>query len=431
MNTLASATPQSKDWRLGHRIGFRFVFSYLVLYNFPFPIGTIPWTGWLANQYEKMWEAMIVWTGRQVLHLSKPIKFFPSGSGDKTSDFVQLLIVLVFAVVATITWTLLDAKRKEYRKLHEWLRIYVRYVLAFALLSYGIDKVIPNQMIPPGPEKLLEPFGEFSPMGLLWYFIGFSTPYMIFTGSVESIGGLLLFLRRTAPLGALVACGAMFNVAMLNYSYDVPVKLYSTNLFLMALFLLAPDIGRIANVLALNRPAAPASLTFPAPLRARSMRIGRLGAKLAFIAFALFSLIRVGIGEHRDLAKKSPLYGAYDVEEFSDNGEARPPLTTDTKRWGKVAFDFPAFTQVRMMDGTAKFFRTEIDTAKSTVTFSTAQDKDKKYLLTYSRPDAEHLVLQGPWMGDTMVIKLKKIDDSKFLLISRGFHWINEISLNR
>src|SRR5579864_702818 len=213
MNSFESTIPESRDWGLAHRIGFRVVFSYLVLYNFPFPIGTIPWTSWPADKYEKMWEAMIIWTGKHVLHLSKPITFFPSGSGDKTSDFVQLLIFVVFALVATIAWTLLDRNRKEYRRLHEWLRIYVRYVLGFTLLSYGIDKVIPNQMIPPGPEKLLEPFGDFSPMGLLWYFMGFSTPFMIFAGSVESLGGILLFWRRTTPLCAFVACASMFNVA--------------------------------------------------------------------------------------------------------------------------------------------------------------------------------------------------------------------------
>jgi hypothetical protein len=207
--------------------------------------------------------------------------------------------------------------------------------------------------------------------------------------------------------------------------------LYSTNLFLMSLFLLAPDLRRAANVLALNMPAAPAKLEFPLELRARWMRQARLGVKVAFIVFTLYSLIHSGIGEHRELMAKSPLYGAYDVEEFSDNGQALPPLTMDTKRWGKVAFEFPTVVQVRTMDGTPRYFNTEFDTRKNTVTFSMGREKDKKYVMTYVRPDVEHLVLQGQLQGEALVIKLKKIDDSKFLLISRGYHWINELPLNR
>lgn len=431
MSTAAMALDEPKSWSAGKRMGFRFVFSYLVIYSFPFPIGVIPWTSWPADKYEKLWEAMIIWTGKHVLHLAKPITFFLSGSGDKTSDYVQLLLFVTFSAVATIVWTLLDRKRKDYRRLHEWLRIYVRYVLGYTLLGYGLDKVIPNQMIPPGPEKLLEPFGDFSPMGLLWYFMGFSAPYMIFAGGVETLGGLLLFLRRTTPLGALVACGAMFNVAMLNYSYDTPVKLYSTNLFLFAFFLLAPDLRRAANVLALNRPAEAAKLDFPLELRARWMRISRQAVKIAFVGFTLFTLIKGGIAEHRQLTARSPLYGAYNVEEFSDNGQTLPPLETDTKRWGKVAFHFPTNMVVRMMDGSAKGFRTDFDTAKGIVTLSTFQDAAKKYAMDYSRPDAEHVVLQGKLQGETVVIKLKRIDESKFLLISRGYHWINEYPLNR
>ncbi|MGA3043966.1 MAG: hypothetical protein ABSF54_24595 [Bryobacteraceae bacterium] len=59
----------------------------------------------------------------------------------------------------------------------------------------------------------------------------------------------------------------LVNVFALNMSYDVPVKLFSFHLFLMAVFLAAPDLPRLANVLVFNRaaPAAPAT-----PLSQRS-----------------------------------------------------------------------------------------------------------------------------------------------------------------
>jgi predicted metal-binding membrane protein len=40
-----------------------------------------------------------------------------------------------------------------------------------------------------------------------------------------------------------MAAAVMLNVALMNFCYDVPVKLYSTLYVLMALFLLLPDIS--------------------------------------------------------------------------------------------------------------------------------------------------------------------------------------------
>jgi hypothetical protein len=42
-----------------------------------------------------------------------------------------------------------------------------------------------------GGDRLLKPYGESSPMGLLWTFMGYSTGYNLFTGGAEALGGLL------------------------------------------------------------------------------------------------------------------------------------------------------------------------------------------------------------------------------------------------
>ena len=77
-------------------------------------------------------------------------------------------------------------------------------------------------------------------MGVLWSSIGASFPYEEFVGLVEVAGGVLLFVPRTQLAGALVAFGAMFEVFMLNMTYDVPVKLFSFHLVVMSVVLIAP-----------------------------------------------------------------------------------------------------------------------------------------------------------------------------------------------
>jgi hypothetical protein len=82
------------------------------------------------------------------------------------------------ALIATIAWSLVDRKRRNYTRLHEWLRVYVRFALGVTMIGYGSYKVIQSQFPPPSLDRLLQPFGDASPMGLLWTFMGASGSYM-------------------------------------------------------------------------------------------------------------------------------------------------------------------------------------------------------------------------------------------------------------
>ena len=273
------------EWSLLQRIGFRFVCAYLIFYTTPAPgrsslIAAIPGTTFLTRPYVKMWRAIVEWVAAHVFHLTGSVAVYPqvNGSGDSTLDYIQVLCYAALAAVAALVWSILDRKRTEYRRLHAWLRIWVRYTLAFTLFSYGFAKVFPLQFQPAPLARMMEPFHDFSPMGVLWTFMGASMAYTIFAGASEVLGGLLLLFPRTTSLGALVSGAVMLNVVMLNFCYDVPVKLYSANLLLMAVFLAAPDLGRLANVFLWNRPTRPSkadSLLF----RTRPWKIVSIGSQ--------------------------------------------------------------------------------------------------------------------------------------------------------
>ncbi len=241
------------DWSLPQRVLFRFVCSYWILYALPSGgrsslIGMIPF---VTRPYTRMWRKLVEWVAAHVFHLTGAVAVYPqvNGSGDTTLDYIHVLCMAVVAAIATAVWSILDRKRTEYRRLHAWLRVLVRYALAFTLFSYGFAKVFPLQFQPPGLNRLMEPFHDFSPMGVLWTFMGASMAYTIFAGASEVLGGALLLFRRTTLLGALVSAAVMLNVVMLNYCYDVPVKLYSTHLLLMAVFLTAPDLSPASELL--------------------------------------------------------------------------------------------------------------------------------------------------------------------------------------
>ncbi|HVR09189.1 MAG TPA: hypothetical protein VMW75_14160, partial [Thermoanaerobaculia bacterium] len=427
-------------WSLPRRIAFRFVFCYFLLYNFPFPLTWLPDSGLdaLFQGYYKLWDAIVFWAGKHVLHLSHEVENLrgKTGSGDTTYDYVLILCYAAFAAFAALAWTLAARRTRDHRRLHEGLRIYLRYALGSILIGYGMAKVIKTQFPFPSQDKLMEPFGEASPMGLLWTFMGVSTPYTIFAGAMETLGGVLLFFRRTTTLGALVIVAVMTNVVMLNLCYDVPVKQYSIHLLLTAAFLLGPDLRRLANVLVLNRPAAPANVA--PPWTARWARIAALGLSILFLGYLLWITGSQNLelsSQFGPGASKPPIYGTFEVEQFIRNGHAMPPLLTDASHWRRLIVSYPQGLSVRWMDGSVHRFRTQYTPAKHSVAFSAWEPRkgaaDKQGAFTYSLPDPDHLVLQGTLLAEALEVRLRRIETSKLLLVNRGFRWVSEFPLNR
>jgi uncharacterized membrane protein YphA (DoxX/SURF4 family) len=434
MNTFDS----TENWSLAKRIAFRFVFVYLALYNVPDAVGLLPKTQKLGEWMNKLGQTLIPWIAKHWLHLKTDITIFPNGSGDTTYNYVQILVFAAIAVMATLLWSLLDRHRPNYAKLHEGLRILTRYVLGFTMLSYGLAKVFKSQFPFPSHDVLVQAYGESSPMRLLWNFMGYSTAYTVFAGLSEVVGGLLLFWRRTTTLGALVVSGVMLNVVMMNFSYDVPVKLYSSHLLLMAIFLLLPEFHRLMDVFIFNRTAEAILLT--PPMTIRWMRFGRWGLKAIFLGFMIITMTMDGYQSWKrygDKATKPALCGIYEVERFNRNGEDLPPLLTDAIRWRRVVINtVGAFSVYHMPKESSTLrvrYRMEDDAAQHRLRLLQGpQDKPTAdFSFHYQRPDPEHMNLEGVYGKDTLKVELKRVDESQFLLVNRGFHWINETPFNR
>jgi hypothetical protein len=300
------------------------------------------------------------------------------------------------------------------------------------MLSCGFAKVIPMQMSAPSPGRLIEPLGDFSPMGVLWTFMGVSPAYEIFCGLAETTGGALLLFPRTAILGAIVSAAALANVVMLNFSYDVPVKIYSTHLLMMAAFLALPSLHALARLLFLNRDATPPRVPGPR-FTCTWQRAGATCLAVGLSGYFIYTSLNEEIGYYRTVNKSrsAPLYGVYDVESFQRNGQEVAPSITDSTRWRKVAIGMSPTMRVRMMDDTGRSFTGEIDDRRRSVVVFDRSKPSHKSKLTYFQPDPSHLLLAGKLQQDTVQVRLRKVDMSKFLLVSRGFHWINETPFNR
>lgn len=420
-------------WSLSTRIAFRFAFVYFALYTFPFPLDLLPYGETIARPYTALWHAVVPWVGKHILHLSYDISVFTNGSGDTTYDYVQVLCWLIVATATAVVWSVLDRKRIRYSKLYQWLRLFVRFWLASVLFSYGMAKVLPNQMPAPLLSTLLEPYGESSPMGLLWTFIGASKPFEIFTGLAEMLGGALLLIPRTTTLGALVSAGDMAMVFMLNMSYDVPVKLYSFHLLVTSVFLLAPDLERLGKLFLLGRQV---ELVKSPPLFARTrLNHGLLALQAVFGLYLLYTTLHSnyqGAKEYGFLAPKPPLYGIWNVDEFAVDGEVKPPLLTDESRWRRVIFErIPGLVAVQLVDGSRLRYRVQVDTDKKTLTLTKREDPNKQSEIAFVETQPGQMTLDGELDGHKLHVNVRQVDEPNFLLVNRGFHWIQEFPFNR
>ncbi|NER13116.1 hypothetical protein GWK08_06675 [Leptobacterium flavescens] len=388
---------------------------------------------------EYTWNKLVPWFGNTILGIEGEISMNGRGSGDTTADYIQVLIMILISLLAALIWTILDRKRPSYNKLMKWGVIYVRYVLAYFMFVYGFVKVIKLQFSSPTLFRLLEPLGDFSPMGLAWTYMGYSDTYTFFAGACEVLAGLLLLFRRTQILGGLVAMGTMFNIFMMNMSYDIPVKLLSFHLFAFSVLIVCTDYKRLLNVFLLNK-ATEARKEEKLFKKARNNKIA-LGVKVLFVGYILFSLISSDIESMYQYGTKAPkpaLYGIYDVEEFIINKDTLPPLMTDTIRWRKVVLNYEGSISIKKMDDSKRRYygyRLSLDTTKHKMKLTSYRDSTDIIDLNYRKTDSINYVLNGIMSNssgiDTLEIRMKRFDEKQFRLLSRGFNWINETPYNR
>ncbi len=449
--SLAFSVPsinKPEGWSLLSRVLFRVGLVYLILYCWPEAgrtslLDAIPNFGiGAANEDDSMglvklaeapWHALTPWVAIHIFHLRGAVtQYHPTGSGDTTLDYILVFCFATIAAIAALIWSFLDSRRPDYKILYAWLRLLVRFTLAFTLLAYGFAKVYPLQFRSLSLSTLTETYGESSPMGLLWTFMGASVAYTKFCGMAEVLGGLLLLFRRTTTIGALVAVGALSNVVMLNFCYDVPVKLYSTHLLLMALFLLIPDAAALTRFFLLSETSRLEGVWLPRFER-RGLRRAATALQVLVICSILYNNIWSGYKNVKEYStsyfKEAPLRGIWVADGLTADG-SQPGAIADTGRWSQLTIHFLTRLYIRNAAGQRAGFNTTYDESKHTLKVSSTQLKQAGEFI-YSRPDAQHLILRGSLNGRPIVAEFHRFDDSHLLLTSRGFHWINEDPFNR
>lgn len=432
---VAGDVESAPGWHPATRIAFRFCFLYLGLYVvttqmmaafLDIPGLDLPDLGVLPPA-----RPLFLWIGKHILGLAPTISFPNAGTGDNLFGWVQAFSLLLIATLATVIWSVVARRRTQHAKLYGWFRLFLRVAVGATFLYYGFAKVIPHQMPILDLVRLVEPFGNFSPMGVLWSSVGASPAYEIAIGCAEVLGGLLLFFPVTSLVGTFVCLMDATMVFLLNMTYDVNGKLFSFHLIVMSLFLLAPNARPLFDLFIRHRIGS----LRPEPAMGGSASAWRkiVIAQAVFCVYTVAIFVYGGVRDWRTYgggAPRSPLFGIWDVDSMAVGGAAKAPLLSDSTRWRRVIFQVPAAATFQRMDDTFQQYVATVDSTARSLTLTDSTTKSKS-VLTYRRVDHEHLLIDGTMDAQDVHLALTFRDPDSFLQRSRGFHWVSEVPFNR
>jgi hypothetical protein len=418
-------------WSPHKRLIFRFLFLYFVLYCFPFPLDAFEFLDPVAKPYYNLIDWLIPLVGKKWFHLTAHVSF---PTFDKVDDsyygLVFMYFILILSALGTVIWSVIDRRTKNHERLFQFLKLYLRYFLAAYLFGYGFIKVFPSQFQAITASRLTMTLGDQSPMLLAWNFMGHSVVMQRLNGLLEVIAGLLLLFRRTTTLGAILSTAVFSFVVMMDFCFNVPVRLLSSHLLLTSMLLALTDGRRLMNVFVLNRPA---SAEVYRPLVNHPVGRKVFTALLTvFVICVLYSTISKALDAERDFGQKAPrgpLYGVYNTDYFLRNRDTIPPSKPDSLRWKQLVIDGPSWNQssvIKFSNDNRVSYVINTDTAKRMISIQSLPDTTKKYFFSYSRPDSIHLILKGRWNRDSLEVLMTKYDLNNYLLHREKFKWITD-----
>ena len=382
------------------RTAFRLVFCYFMLYalcsGFLTLWDTIPYIGSrIAGLLATPFLQGAQWSNTHLIHAEPAGTSLGADSGDGALNWLSVGVMLLLAIVGSFLWSIFDRRREGHAVLSMWLRFILRLTVAGAMAAYGLDKIFLSQMPPPSLAVLNEPLGSTSPMMLLWTTIGSKPGYQIATGLVELAAALLLFLRRTALLGAICTVFIMSNVVLYDYFFNVGVKIYAAHLLLMALVLVAPDLKSLVSYFWSHKPTYPRDGWTP--------RVASRGPQIAILAFELAVLVSsVGYRSYSEMRDRrtlkqqatnvAPFAGQWHVQSSELAGRASPLVLQDQSLVTDLFIEPFGALNVRTSSGALLDGDVHFNEAKRNVRLDIGLS-DHPIVYTLAQPDPTHLLL--------------------------------------
>ncbi|RZF58347.1 hypothetical protein [Sphingobacterium corticibacterium] len=332
---------RNEPWTEKEKVAFRIAFIFFTIMSIPTDYGYYVMLGhfdWLNLNYRQLTE-MAAFFNPQFLNVYSESGFFGVAS------YINWPFVLLIAVVGALIWGYFDKHRPSYNDLYYLVRVFARYRVAYAGISWGYKKIFVMQMPVQFEAIWNTELINFFAKRLYWEVLSVAPVYEVYLGCAEFFAGFLLLFRRTTTLGAALAFAVFGNIAISNHAYDIGEQVPSALMAVLALFILWKDIPAIYQVIVREKNTI---LKHYNPTFGKAwQRWVRTGLKVVFnfLLVALFAYYEVRAVVQNDFYKipNTPgledTKGVYEVRTFKRNGTGLPHNPLDTARWQDVIFE--------------------------------------------------------------------------------------------
>jgi hypothetical protein len=182
----------------------------------------------------------------------------------------------------------------------------------------------------------------------------------------------------------------------------------------------------------LNRATTPRPTV---PLFARRWsRAGVTAAVGLYAGYIVWSNVSGGLSSlsaARSAIAASPVYGVYDVVDIRRDDADMTPATAHPGQWRRVIFDAGGRITIRTASDVVTRFSSKVDAGRHSMTLTDRAVTGHTMVLGFDQPEQNSLVLRTTIAGDRAVVRLRRFDAQQYLLLSRGFNWIQERPFNR
>ncbi|HVZ41886.1 MAG TPA: hypothetical protein VHI13_21570 [Candidatus Kapabacteria bacterium] len=399
---------------------FLFVAAFVPLFalTLPFPYHVLPDVGGLLRPVT---EPCVAWICSALLHLDRP--YTAAIVSDSTGMYVHAFLLLIISAAVGIFWSVARRGAAVPSGTKNLFRTAAGYYLALQLLEYGADKLFKHQFGVPEPNILYASVGSLTRDILYWSTVGSSYSYNVVAGAVEGATALLLLFRRTRLLGALCAVGVMANIVVINFTFDISVKLYSCFLLFLGLVVAWPALTRLFVLLVLNRPSGAMDPPRPALSGRRTIlhAVGKATLIVVILFEALYPYFTAG-NFNDDMAARPALHGAWNVEMFVRNGDTVPPATDAAFRPRRFFVHRRGYFITQSMRDEMTDYKLGYRAADSELILNANDGATIALHYTLSGNDSL-ITLQGTWRSDSVTIRARRLNLDALPLLQPTFHW--------
>jgi len=173
----------------------------------------------------------------------------------------------------------------------------VRWIAAVLCVLYAFAKLTGSQFAPLD-SQISRPMRDVGGEWLTWYYFSYSATYGTIIGLIQLAGGILLTVRRTALLAALMLVPVFVNILLIDIFFHFPLGATVMAIVILAscIAVIAPNVPRLRDAI----------LPEPAP--------HRLAPRLAAIALVVATAwAGMWAGVHYIKKQPTPIDGTWGV----------------------------------------------------------------------------------------------------------------------